>query len=326
MARSKSMGLAKAAFWPNAPLLWAEFKARAAMSHGGGVVPLHLPRLPYVGEHGSCDLDRYVDSGVLEWGHKARLAVQRSCFHDACCVEEKEPFSKNRAPRLRIYGVSRIAPRAMRRFSMTSQLDIRGFESSGEEEGQASTAKRVRKVLDLNDPETYARLQRMVRKVCPAWLERERDDFAQKAMIRLLERAKRLGSEDEQGLCASYLYRTAHSTVIDEIRKRKREVLAEDIEDYRGADAGHAKHEELRSNESPLGNASSKALRAAIQDCLSRLAPERSRAVSLRLEGFKISEIAQMLDWNKKRAENMERRGRENLRDCLKGKGYEIQC
>lgn len=300
-------------------------KARAAMSRGGASIRLWMLRVPHWAQPDSAALDDCAGAGVLEMGHQARTQVFWPSFPAADALVRRES-----APRHRVLGHwsarrSEHPQRTLRRFSMKSQLETRGLESPTKGDAQVSSAKRVRKVLHLNDPETYARLQRMVRKVCPSWLERERDDFAQKAMMRLLERAKKLGEEGEQGLCASYLYRTAHSTVVDEIRKRKREVLAEDIEDYR-ADVGHVKHEELRSSESPLGNASSKALREAIQACLSQIAPERSRAVSLRLEGFKISEIAEMMDWKKKRAENLERRGRENLRDCLKGKGYEVQC
>lgn len=303
----------------------ADRKARAAMSRGGASVHRWMQMALESDQQRSVTLDRYVDSGVWKRSLNARSKVLWPVFPEVTTLLGVETALNDHPLNLRFRRVTQPAPRTMRLFSMKSQLETRGLESSTADETAVSSVKRARKVLNLNDPETYARLQRMVRKVCPAWLERERDDFAQKAMIRLLERAKKLGANDEQGLCASYLYRTAHSTVIDEIRKRKREVLAEDIEDYR-CDAGHAKHEELRSSESPLGNASSKALRVAIQDCLTKLAPERSRAVSLRLEGFKISEIAEMLDWNKKRAENLERRGRENLRDCLKGKGYEVQC
>lgn len=282
--------------------------------------------LTYSAQQRSVELDDDVFAGVLEKWHKARSGVQWPSFPEPLGQPGTSTALNDRTWNLRVRRVRQTAPRAMRLSSMKSQLETRGLDSSStDDETRVSSAKRARKVLNLDDPETYTRIQRMVRKVCPPWLERERDDFAQKAMIRLLERAKKLEGKDEEGLCASYLYRTAHSTVIDEIRKRKREVLAENIEDYR-SEAGHEKHEELRSSASPLGNASSKALRLAIQDCLARIAPERSRAVSLRLSGFKIAEIAQMLDWNKKRAENLERRGRENLRDCLKGKGYEVQC
>lgn len=164
----------------------------------------------------------------------------------------------------------------------------------------------------------------MVRKACPPWLARERDDLGQKAMLRLLERARRLADPNLE-ICATYLYRVANSIVIDEIRKRGREVLAEDVEDYR-ANSRQEVQEELQSSRNPVGQLRAKELRAAMEDCLSKINVERRRATGLRLQGFTIPEIAKMLDWKDKKAENMERRGRLDLRRCLSKKGFEVTC
>lgn len=186
-------------------------------------------------------------------------------------------------------------------------------------------ASQQKKIIDLNDPRTYQRLKQMVRRACPAWLERESEDLGQRAMMRLLELDHRAGPEKRE-ICASYLYRTANSIVVDEIRKRKREILAEDIEDYRGDAAKIGKNQELHSKESPLGLLRSVKLREAIQHCLSRLNEERRRATSLRLQGFSNLEISNILDWKPKKAENMALRGRDDLRKCLSRKGYSIKC
>lgn len=184
--------------------------------------------------------------------------------------------------------------------------------------------KDARVMLNLSDPKTYQRLQQMVRKICPAAMEKEREDFVQVVMMKLWGRAKKLGDKDP-GICASYLFRAANNVVIDEIRKRKREVLSENVEDYRATTATESAHE-LIINSNPAGQLRSKKLTEAIDSCLEGIHIDRRRAVTLRLQGFSIGEIANQLEWKKKKAENMERRGRENLRDCLIQKGYEIKC
>lgn len=217
--------------------------------------------------------------------------------------------------------------------SMLGKQIIGSAQSSDRQDGPALAAREIgqkvagkaQKNLDLQDPRTFYRLQQMVRKVCPTWLEREKDDLAQKAMIRLLELEQRVGTENRE-ICASYLYRTVLSTVIDEIRKRKREVLANDVEDYRVDAADHAKNEELQSSNNPLGKLRAAKLRAAILDCLARLNEERRRATSLRLQGFSNLEISKLLGWKPKKAENMALRGRLDLRKCLSKKGYQVQC
>lgn len=183
---------------------------------------------------------------------------------------------------------------------------------------------RRRKNLYLDDPKTYERLQKMVRKVCPPWLVREREDLGQKAMLRLLERAQRL-SESDSEICAAYLYRVANSIVIDEIRKRNREVLADNVEDFRGS-SSQDKREELVSLSTPLGQLRAKELRQAMEECLSNINMDRRRATGLRLQGFTVSEISKILEWKIKKAENMERRGRLELRSCLSKKGFQVQC
>lgn len=208
-------------------------------------------------------------------------------------------------------------------------LGARALRLSGASDATSAKA-RVKKnagsVLDLSDPNTYRRLEHVVRKVCPPAMDKDRDDFVQVVMMRLLSRARRLGDKDP-GVCSSYLFRAAQSVVIDEIRKRKREVLSDNVEDHRpSAHAANTQNDELIVTSSPAAQLRSKKLANAIDDCLAKVAVDRRRAVALRLQGFSIGEIANQLGWKKKKAENMERRGRENLRDCLSLKGYEIQC
>ena len=60
-----------------------------------------------------------------------------------------------------------------------------------------------------------------------------------------------------------------------------------------------------------------------IRGCLRRLAPDRRVAVVLHLQGHTVREVAEMLGWNAKRADNLVYRGLSDLRKCLTAKGIE---
>jgi len=72
----------------------------------------------------------------------------------------------------------------------------------------------------------------------------------------------------------------------------------------------------------PEGLSAGTELGRAIRGCLEGLVAPRRQAVSLWLLGYGHQEIAERLGWNRKRAENLVTRGRENLRECLAEKGY----
>jgi len=154
-----------------------------------------------------------------------------------------------------------------------------------------------------------ADISRAIRTVCPRWLADQADDLTQIAISRILDRVRSTNGEME--LSPGYLYRTAYSVVIDEIRRRRRrpEIPLES--------------DELAVSEKgdPERQTFSREVRDAISECLSRLAPSRRRAVTLHLIGHSLEEISALLECRYKDATNLVYRGRSDLRACLRKKG-----
>jgi RNA polymerase sigma factor (sigma-70 family) len=151
-------------------------------------------------------------------------------------------------------------------------------------------------------------LERAVRRVCPRALAEDAEDLVQESFIRLL-RAGKLGNAGN--VSAAYLKKVAYSAVIDEIRRRRRQVPAS-----AGPDVDiEAAPDETRSAtpETALGN--------AMEVCMQRLQDDRRRALTLHLLGYGGAEVARMLECNAKRAENLTLRGLAQLRECLQGMG-----
>jgi RNA polymerase sigma-70 factor (ECF subfamily) len=118
-----------------------------------------------------------------------------------------------------------------------------------------------------------------------------------------------------RSLATSYLYRVAHSALVDEIRRirrRREEELPDDkVETYvDGSDAPN-----------PERLAASQEVGRGIQNCLSRMNRDRRLAVTLYLQGHTVPEAARILDWSAKRTENLVYRGLADLRECLMAKG-----
>jgi RNA polymerase sigma factor (sigma-70 family) len=147
-----------------------------------------------------------------------------------------------------------------------------------------------------------------VRRVCPRSLAEDAEDLVQESLIRLLRARKLDGASD---VSATYLKKVAYSTVIDEIRRRRRQVPA-----VAGADTDiEAAPDETRSTtpDTGLGN--------AMEVCMQRLQDQRRRALTLHLLGYSGPEVASMLECNAKRAENLTLRGLAQLRECLHAMG-----
>lgn len=159
-----------------------------------------------------------------------------------------------------------------------------------------------------------AQLARAVARTCPASLADRRDDLVQNALLRVVALQQR--STAERTFSASYLYRAAHSALVDELRRvrRRREVpLEDDAADGPGPGAAPQPDPERATHGRQIGR--------GLLACLQALPEGRRLAVTLHLQGHSVPEAARLLDWDTKRTENLVYRGLEALRACLTAKG-----
>ena len=159
--------------------------------------------------------------------------------------------------------------------------------------------------------ELRSRLEQAVHRVCPFWLANHAEDIVQAAVLKIMTRK----GEGIVELKSSYLYKVAHSVMVDEIRRlrRRKEVGMED----------NFAAEEDSQQLGPEKQAAGRELGRSILACLGKLSTDRRRAVTLYLQGHTTPESARILDWSAKRAENLVYRGLGDLRQCLKSKGLE---
>ena len=155
-------------------------------------------------------------------------------------------------------------------------------------------------------------LSRVIRRVCPFWMASQREDLVQTACLRIVRKWKDV--EGNHSLEASYVWRVAHSVVMDEIRRRRRrpEVTMDN--------PGVAEQVSLAA--SPEGRRSAAELREAIHEGIKRLSETRQWAVQLYLQGFSLKESARILGWNEKRVDNQRYQGLAELRIHLEKQGF----
>lgn len=174
----------------------------------------------------------------------------------------------------------------------------------------------------------FARVQRQllaaVRRVCPGWLDSDVDDLVQEAMIKLMRlkdssaaEGQQQGQDQKHGehdqgtqWSLSDIRKTAHSVVIDEIRKRQRRPEM-------GTEVGGEADLVSDETESPVPTDT----QGTIEDCLAEQISARRRAVTLHLLGHTVTEVANYLECKAKQAENLVYRGIKQLRECLSAKG-----
>lgn len=161
----------------------------------------------------------------------------------------------------------------------------------------------------------HERLQRAVAATCPSWMADRRDDLVQMALLRVMDLKRR--SEGKRRFSSSYLWKVAHSALIDEIRrvKRRQEVPLE-------GDEGPI-FQPTVDHPSPEHNARGKQIGTGIRACLEVLVESRCQAVTLYLLGHSVPEAAEILGWTLKKTENLVYRGLADLRKCLASKGLE---
>jgi len=155
-------------------------------------------------------------------------------------------------------------------------------------------------------------LERAVQRLCPGWLSASREDLVQNAALKILERQS--SSEGNQALKASYLYKTAHSVLVDEIRRVQRRKESQLNEQALSTASGTADPERATLDRSMV---------EALRDCLRQMIEDRRLAVTLHLQGHRVVEIARLLQWPVKRTDNCVYRGLADLRTCLARKGIQ---
>ena len=179
--------------------------------------------------------------------------------------------------------------------------------------------------LDSRYEALRAELVRAVRRVCPEWLADRRDDLVQTALLRVMEIERR--SEEAREFAPAYLGRTAYCALIDEIRKlRRRREVPLDPGDRDGGDAGHRGDRSwdlAAPHPGPQQVSQANEIGRGIRDCLGRMVRPRQMAVTLHMLGHGVPEVARLLRWSAKRAENLVYRGLDDLRRCLREKGLE---
>jgi RNA polymerase sigma factor (sigma-70 family) len=119
-------------------------------------------------------------------------------------------------------------------------------------------------------------------------------------------------SEGRQELKATYLWKTAYSVVLDEVRRARwrYERTFEDDADERATMAAD-----------PEQNAAAVEVAKKVRDCLAGLDEGRRRAVQLRLAGVGHETASRMLGLSVKQISNLAFRGMQDLRACLRAKG-----
>lgn len=161
--------------------------------------------------------------------------------------------------------------------------------------------------------ELQKKLTRAVASACPAWLADKADDIVQVSLMRVMEIRKK--SEEDRQFSSSYLWRTAYSALIDEIRRlrRRQEVPL---------DEGSEDHPEVTvTAPDPEQSARGREIGKGIQGCLGNLVRPRRLAVTLYLQGHTIPQVARLTGWSPKRADNLVYRGLADLRQCLTERG-----
>ena len=123
-------------------------------------------------------------------------------------------------------------------------------------------------------------------------------------------------NEGDSELSASYLYKVAYTTLIDEVRRvrRRRETALAD----------EAVEPVAVAPDDPERLAASREIGRGIQDCLGRMKRERRLAVTLYLQGHSVPEASRLLEWSQKRTDNLVYRGLADLRECLTSKGMRL--
>lgn len=154
------------------------------------------------------------------------------------------------------------------------------------------------------DDVVRARLVAAVRRFTPAWMADQVDDLVQMAIMKILR-----GSPDWT-LEEPLLRRIAYSVVIDELRRRKRRAET-------GISPSLPERIANSAEITPDQRLDGTRIGEVVVGCLQDLSEDRRRAVTLYLQDHTVPQIAELLDWDKKRTSNAVYRGLSDLRTRL---------
>jgi len=144
-----------------------------------------------------------------------------------------------------------------------------------------------------------------VRRHCPGPLRHVREDIAQAAIAQVVARVHKA---PETEVNDAYVRRVAKNAIIDVVRKETRR------EQWWTTHRAALPVRDVRDPERELIG---RELVDRVSEHLQRLPAARREVVSLYLEGWGVTEIAERLGCNRKRADNLVRRGLATLRQCL---------
>ncbi len=203
---------------------------------------------------------------------------------------------------------------------------------------------RMGRTWTLDKPKELQRvLKGMAGRLHPNWFSiATREDVAQEVFCRLLKLGE-FPDGSKREFCSDFLFQTTRNVVREFARKEGRrappKVAPSGDEDKdnsgpgpmvqgptaaRVARSDDSKPEPIDPGPSPFHVTRDHETGEAIRDCLSELIPERRRALSLHLLGWRIPEIANELGWSVRSAEGRVYRGMDQLRSCLKQKGVTL--
>ena len=151
------------------------------------------------------------------------------------------------------------------------------------------------------------------------------EEICQEVFLRLLQ--KKTPSDDHPRFCSSFLFQTARNVVRETNRKSSRidhrEISGETADPQVEGTRSWLEQAVVSDLPDPQRSSCSLEVSRAIRRCLSQLNPARRRAVTLRLLGFRVKEIANRFEWSPKSAEGRILRGLIQLRTCLRNKGLQ---
>lgn len=139
----------------------------------------------------------------------------------------------------------------------------------------------------------------------------EAEDVAQEAMIRLWKQAPEWRQGEAQ--VTTWLYRVAANLCTDVLRKRRRGVSLDQVDEPQDAAPSVAEQMQTQTR------------MKALSDALAELPERQAQAVALRhFEGLSNPEIAEIMDISVRSVESLTARGKRALADILAGRKAEL--